>query len=356
MTTLITASNLIHELLPNPGVTAQTQAITAAASLPALNATTDIIMLTSDGNLRYTLDGSTPTSGSLEVIYEGFPVYWNATTYAAAKVIAESGTVNVRITELIYPTNTARRAAELSTDMETVTFDYLYNRLLRKRNLNPASAVLDASQEEDMAELLTERMLMAYEYTWWPDLIIMEQRDTVDSGDGVYVPYSGSGLINLGSVRAVYRDNPYTVAQPRQLTYIVRRDGVYLPGSDLPATVWVDYRLRAPKFTRVDYSADTAYAAGEYVYYSTTGQCYMAIQAGTGNAPTNTAYWEQQEIPRMFAQYAIQGAFADFLIDDGEQARGYREDARADRELERIFEVQRPQQGQVDQVHVETVW
>jgi hypothetical protein len=41
------------------------------------------------------------------------------------------------------------------------------------------------------------------------------------------------------------------------------------------------------------YSSGTTYAAYDVVYYSLTGNSYRAKSATTGNAPTNTTYWER---------------------------------------------------------------
>lgn len=40
------------------------------------------------------------------------------------------------------------------------------------------------------------------------------------------------------------------------------------------------------------YDNDTAYVVGDAVYYPTTGGSYINIQAGTGNLPTDTDFWD----------------------------------------------------------------
>jgi len=42
-----------------------------------------------------------------------------------------------------------------------------------------------------------------------------------------------------------------------------------------------------------DYASGTAYVKNDVVYYSTNGNAYIAKQSTTGNAPTNTTYWNQ---------------------------------------------------------------
>jgi hypothetical protein len=47
------------------------------------------------------------------------------------------------------------------------------------------------------------------------------------------------------------------------------------------------------RYYRDAYDAATAYAEDDEIYYSTTGLYYICILASTGNAPTNTTYWEE---------------------------------------------------------------
>lgn len=56
---------------------------------------------------------------------------------------------------------------------------------------------------------------------------------------------------------------------------------------------WNQIMHAEERFYRPDYDAGTTYDAGDEVYYPTTGKYYVAILEGTGNAPTNTTYWEE---------------------------------------------------------------
>lgn len=55
---------------------------------------------------------------------------------------------------------------------------------------------------------------------------------------------------------------------------------------------WPELMRSELRYYRDPYAAGTTYAAEDQVYYSTTGLYYTALQATTGNAPTNTTYWE----------------------------------------------------------------
>jgi hypothetical protein len=57
------------------------------------------------------------------------------------------------------------------------------------------------------------------------------------------------------------------------------------------------------RYYRDAYDAATAYAEDDEVYYSTTGKYYSALQATTGNLPTDETYWE--EITELDAYIAL---------------------------------------------------
>jgi hypothetical protein len=56
---------------------------------------------------------------------------------------------------------------------------------------------------------------------------------------------------------------------------------------------WNQLMHAEERFYRLEYDAATNYTAGGQVYYATTGGYYTALQASTGNAPTNETYWER---------------------------------------------------------------
>ncbi len=56
---------------------------------------------------------------------------------------------------------------------------------------------------------------------------------------------------------------------------------------------WAQLMHAEERFYRSDYAAGTTYATGDQVYYATTAKYYEALQATTGNLPTNATYWEE---------------------------------------------------------------
>lgn len=58
---------------------------------------------------------------------------------------------------------------------------------------------------------------------------------------------------------------------------------------------WPERTRLEERFFRADYAAGTTYAEGDEVYYPAEDSYYRALGATTGNAPTNTTYWEEAD-------------------------------------------------------------
>jgi hypothetical protein len=76
------------------------------------------------------------------------------------------------------------------------------------------------------------------------------------------------------------------------------------------------------------------------VYYTPTTECYRCIQATAAEKPDNALFWEKQNIPAIFETYLVNAGFAETLMNDGNARSADRENARAQAELERVYERQ----------------
>ena len=96
-------------------------------------------------------------------------------------------------------------------------------------------------------------------WTWsdWPELMREESRTVQgDSTTGFYIDYEQSGQTAMGEVFAVLIDNPATHVAPRQIGYTLLGDNVRFPQStDLPTTVWVNYRVRPTEYSASNLTA-----------------------------------------------------------------------------------------------------
>jgi hypothetical protein len=102
-----------------------------------------------------------------------------------------------------------------------------------------------------------ERIADCWEWADWPELMRVEER-TVEGNDttGYFIPYEQTGETAMGEVFAVLRDNPATHVAPRAIGYTLLGDNVRFPQStDLPTTVWVNYRVRPTEYSASNLSA-----------------------------------------------------------------------------------------------------
>ena len=102
-----------------------------------------------------------------------------------------------------------------------------------------------------------ERIADCWEWADWPELCRVEER-TVEGNDttGYFIPYEQAGQTAMGEVFAVLRDNPATHVAPRAVAYTLLGDNVRFPQStDLPTTVYVNYRVRPTEYSASNLSA-----------------------------------------------------------------------------------------------------
>jgi hypothetical protein len=108
-----------------------------------------------------------------------------------------------------------------------------------------------------MVAAANERIADCWEWADWPELCRVEER-TVEGNDttGYFIPYEQAGQTAMGEVFAVLRDNPATHVAPRAVAYTLLGDNVRFPQStDLPTTVWVNYRVRPTEYSASNLSA-----------------------------------------------------------------------------------------------------
>jgi hypothetical protein len=142
--------------------------------------------------------------------------------------------------------------------MKTVTLQSI---LLRawQRSGNDGSDIANVptGARTMMVAAANERIADCWEWTDWPELCRVEER-TVEGNDttGYFIPYEQSGQTAMGEVFAVLRDNPATHVAPRAVAYTLLGDNVRFPQStDLPTTVWVNYRIRPTEYSASNLSA-----------------------------------------------------------------------------------------------------
>jgi hypothetical protein len=142
--------------------------------------------------------------------------------------------------------------------MRTVTLQSILLRAWQRVG-NDASTIdaIPSGARTMMTAAANERIADCWEWTDWPELMRVEER-TVEGNDttGYFIPYEQSGQTAMGEVFAVLRDNPATHVAPRAIGYTLLGDNVRFPQStDLPDTVWVNYRVRPTEYSASNLSA-----------------------------------------------------------------------------------------------------
>lgn len=233
----------------------------------------------------------------------------------------------------------------------TITFKSVYERVLRLMEYDPATWTGSAADKEAVAVAIEYRVREAWENSIWSVLREAEERTvTTDSDEAKYVAWTESGKATILHPFQITRANPR------------KRSGVVVPfaisprGMEVdpgtPATVWVQYRVAAPRLTQVAYNGATTYATDDIVYDATTGDCYRSlIDANVGQALSDATKWERQLIPLFLSEIIQRGAFADLLRNDGQGDRADVEESRAFAALERAVLLEE-QQGQSNRFSV----
>lgn len=162
-----------------------------------------------------------------------------------------------------------------------------------------------------------------------------------------YIDYDQTGETAIGEVFAVYQDNPFTTRSPVPVNYALSDNGIQID-MDAPTSVFVKFRKRPPVFTSTAWNSATSYAVGDLVYYSTTGECYISIQAGSNKNPSSQAsYWTKVDFPYFLQNFVKIAAYAAALKEDGQQEKAVAEMRNAEDKLMNEFDKIWMQQQQV---------
>jgi hypothetical protein len=124
---------------------------------------------------------------------------------------------------------------------------------------NDASTIdaIPSGAKTMMVAAANERIADCWEWADWPELMRVEERTVQgDATNGYYIDYEQSGETAMGQVFGVLRDSPATHVAPRAIGFTLLGDSVRFPqSSDLPATVYVNFRIRPTEYSASNLSA-----------------------------------------------------------------------------------------------------
>jgi len=167
-----------------------------------------------------------------------------------------------------------------------------------------------------------------------------------------YLAYEQSGETKIGGFLAIHKKDPLNFTVNKEYGYKLSGKGAHLTAN--VTKVWVKGRKYRPVLSGDNFSSTSTYAVGDQVYHG--GQLYDANAATlAGESPVSHAsQWDLVEIPYIFQNYLIRGAYADYL-----RAMGSNELASAaDMDAEAVMTLEADkllrQQGQVKRLQMFT--
>jgi len=268
--------------------------------------------------------------------------------------------------------------------MRTVTAKRVFEAAVRMVGLDPDTATLTTAQKARVAELVNDRVYLAWEAAFFQETMLVEQREyaatyaagtTYADGDVVYYSghyYESEAGSNVGHtpdssptwwtnvdsttirqilfeqtgetvihridpVQAVYDKDPRIYEDAGCMRNVrLLDDRILVRDEEAPLQPWIKFQTRPREYSWTEWSSITTYATGDLVYYATTGHSYKALQASTNQNPSSqTSYWEAVGVPYFLLTYLKHGVAADMQQEDDGM---FREDAKAEEELQRLLD------------------
>ncbi len=275
--------------------------------------------------------------------------------------------------------------------MKTCTYKSVYEAIIRMRGYDPETASVSAGEQGRIAELVNERMVESYERAFWPEAMLVEQRQyradwneelTYALNDEVYydgvyyislqnsnigqnpetetdywsevgddflrtIDFQQQGETEIGSVDlgACAFDYDPRIYRGKGIIRDVEYygDGIIITADEAPVRPWLKFRPPTPRFTATAWSESTSYAIGDLCYYADTGLCYKALASSTGKNPVSeTDYWAPVEFPLFLKRYIVHCTHADWLTNPEERGK---ETNLAEAELDSLEERMWDQRG-----------
>lgn len=168
-----------------------------------------------------------------------------------------------------------------------------------------------------------------------------------------YVALDQPGLTPIGEVRRICRRDPDVYPNAPDVPFKISKLGI-VPGAAAGARVYVEFRKRPPTLSADLYDAATPYAIDDVVFDDDSWECYKALQASTGHAVTEAAYWEKVDFPFLLKRFVERATYADTLRADGAANKADGEMTLAYNFLTAVHDTTFPQQGQQSSASAQT--
>jgi hypothetical protein len=132
-----------------------------------------------------------------------------------------------------------------------------------------------------------------------------------------YVAYDQICKRSIGLVLSIYSANP-RINGYAKLPFSPSYKGIDVREPSAGPTVFLTYLMPTPKYTIVPYVVGRNYQRGEVTFDPTIGECFQAL-APTTALPADPTFWRRVPFPEEWADYVEAGAFADCMLEVGQE-------------------------------------
>jgi hypothetical protein len=162
-----------------------------------------------------------------------------------------------------------------------------------------------------------------------------------------WIPWWQDGKTPVGTCFGTWTKNPFEDPNAIRVQFKTSQRGIEMSACNL-ASVWVVFRIPYPGIGRVEWDPIVTYNETDPVLDGP--DTYICKADGTiGHQPSlSPDYWSRFRIPYCMSRYAIQAAFSDSLIVEGQNEKAPAELNKAYGYLQMAYDQQELQQGQLE--------
>lgn len=254
--------------------------------------------------------------------------------------------------------------------MRTVTFQRVFNRIVRKHGRNPLKEI-PPDMARAILEPVNDRVRTICNVWPWPEWELTEERafrqvwndsrqflrsnmvdgtpdevfyipnttyyrvlasaaadppigglptdttywEVMDTPIDTYIEYAQVCRREIGMAVGVYSQNPRLnkCSDSGLLCFHPSEKGIDVCNPTGP-TVFITYKMPVPEYTIVPYVVGRLYSRGEIVFDPTIGECFQALTT-TAALPADTDFWRRVPFLQKWFEYVAESAFADSLFE-----------------------------------------
>jgi hypothetical protein len=177
--------------------------------------------------------------------------------------------------------------------------------LLPFLNLEQEDFAAGSTGSERICSYLNDAVRRAYQHCFWNEVRLMESR-TLTAGR--LLEFSEDDKTDIDAVESIHFTEDSALAGTAQEEFYDAPGGWLVPRGTASGTVYVRFRPNPPRYSRMDWNGETAYNQNDLAYSASSGNCYRAVAAQSGNDPDadDGTNWEAAGVPLMFSSFIKQ--------------------------------------------------